>query len=271
VSKEANKELETEKIFFAEEHLSKVFDILRTVLFRLPGRPFLKPFGDVFWDIELSEKAFDSGPGFFIVEDYYVGITTKKGGRFKDRRCNVKFLTLFVPIDSLGEMAQMILSGHAMIALEIQSAIEGVKVVIFKAMKNDLDCLAINLIWREDTEEFLAERQAEQEAKKINEFEQWVAQKGQNERNKLAMYMVKWNMERESDIPRFPIDSTWKALRHKKVSRIGTFEIARELADMGILLPQDDLKKARPINVDMAIRFLNGEFVIGKGESDCRQ
>ena len=80
----------------------------------------------------------------------------------------------------------------------------------------------------------------------------------------LAWATLNLNLQSFEDKPRFPIKKTWQHFkhenRHKHETRHTIERISQNLSKHGILLPQDCGNKGKPIDVDMAQKYLAGEI-----------
>jgi len=81
-------------------------------------------------------------------------------------------------------------------------------------------------------------------------------------RTDLVKAMIRWNLANYKDRPRFSIRRTTEHYDYAVVQS-EVEQISKILSVHGILLPQDKHKnKAKPINIDMAAKFLAGEIEI---------
>jgi len=80
----------------------------------------------------------------------------------------------------------------------------------------------------------------------------------------LAWATLNLNLQSFEDKPRFPIKKTWQHFkhenRHKHETRHTIERISQNLSKHGILLPMDCRNKGKPIDVDMAQKYLAGEI-----------
>jgi len=76
---------------------------------------------------------------------------------------------------------------------------------------------------------------------------------------KLMRAMLTLHLQNFVDKPRFPIKKTWQLFKHE-TSRHGVERISQNLSKHGILLPMDCRNKGKPIDVDMAQKYLAGEI-----------